>query len=140
MDSILKKMSFKEGMSIQVWNVPSDLQPLISAWNSNGWMASSGETPNFLLAFVQNEEEVNRYFALLLPYCAQDEILWMAYPKGSSKKYQAEINRDSGWKVLGKNDFEPVRQIAIDEDWSALRFRRIAYIKTMTRKFSTKDQ
>mgnify|MGYP005835701873 CR=1 FL=1 len=31
---------------------------------------------------------------------------------------------------------EPVRQVAIDEDWSALRFRRVEYIKTMTRSFA----
>ena len=29
--------------------------------------------------------------------------------------------------------FEGVWQVAIDEDWSALRFRRIEYIKKMTR-------
>jgi hypothetical protein len=35
--------------------------------------------------------------------------------------------------VLGDAGFEPVRQVAIDEDWSALRFRRVEYIKSMTR-------
>ena len=29
--------------------------------------------------------------------------------------------------------FEPVRMVAIDEDWSAVRFRRAEFIKTMTR-------
>ena len=29
--------------------------------------------------------------------------------------------------------FEPVRMIAIDEDWSAVRFRRVEFIKTMNR-------
>jgi hypothetical protein len=29
-----------------------------------------------------------------------------------------------------------VRQVAIDEDWSALRFRRVAHIKKMTRSFA----
>ncbi|HAH36603.1 MAG TPA: hypothetical protein DCL81_08800 [Algoriphagus sp.] len=70
----------------------------------------------------------------------EDELLWMAYPKGSSKRYQVKINRDSGWGILGKYDFEGVRQIAINEDWSALRFRNTKFIKTLTRKFSTKDQ
>lgn len=34
---------------------------------------------------------------------------------------------------MGEAGFEPVRMIAIDEDWSALRFRRAEFIKTMTR-------
>jgi hypothetical protein len=58
----------------------------------------------------------------------------MAYPKGTSKKYQCEFNRDSGWTTLGAAGFEPVRVVAIDEDWSALRFRRVEYIKSMRRK------
>ena len=57
----------------------------------------------------------------------------MAYPKGSSKKYQSQINRDHGWDALGHAGFEPVRLVAIDEDWSALRFRRLEFIKNMAR-------
>ncbi len=34
---------------------------------------------------------------------------------------------------MGAVGFEGVRQVAIDEDWSALRFRRVEYIKRMTR-------
>ncbi len=59
--------------------------------------------------------------------------MWIAYPKGTSKRYACEFNRDTGWRALGRLGFEPVRQIAIDEDWSALRFRRADFIKSMTR-------
>ncbi|MDG1276314.1 MAG: hypothetical protein P8O16_03470 [Algoriphagus sp.] len=76
----------------------------------------------------------------MLAFLSDDQQLWIAYPKKTSKKYKATINRDSGWGELEAHDFEGVRQIAIDEDWSALRFRKIKYIKTMNRKFSTKDQ
>ena len=38
--------------------------------------------------------------------------------------------------VRPEHGFEPVRQVAIDEDWSALRFRRAEHIKTMTRSFA----
>jgi hypothetical protein len=35
--------------------------------------------------------------------------------------------------MLGKLGFEAVRQVAINEDWSALCFRRVEFIKTMSR-------
>jgi hypothetical protein len=35
--------------------------------------------------------------------------------------------------VFGREGLEPVRMVAIDEDWSAIRFRRAAFIKNMTR-------
>ena len=57
-----------------------------------------------------------------------DPILWFAYPKASSRRYACDFNRDSGWDVLRGLGFDSVRQVAIDEDWSALRFRRVQYI------------
>ncbi len=59
--------------------------------------------------------------------------MWFAYPKGTSKKYKSEIDRGSGWNMLGQEGFEPVRMVAIDDDWSAKRFRRAGFIKNMTR-------
>ncbi len=63
-----------------------------------------------------------------------DAVVWFAYPKGTSKRSPCEFNRDTGWAALGRSGFEPVRQVAIDEDGSALRFRRVEFVKTMTRE------
>ena len=54
-----------------------------------------------------------------------DAVVWFAYPKGSSKRYKSEVNRDDSWASVGQEGFEPVRMVAIDEDWSALRVRRV---------------
>jgi hypothetical protein len=93
-----------------------------------------------MLAFVQTEEEIEKYFSQMHELAAEDQAIWLAYPKGTSKRYKSKINRDKGWKYLGQFEYEGVRQIAIDEDWSAMRFRKIKFIKTMTRKFSVKNQ
>ncbi len=58
-----------------------------------------------------------------------DALLWFAYPKGASIKYTCDFNRDDGWDALRESGFDSVRQIAIDGDWSALRFRRTEFIK-----------
>jgi len=71
-----------------------------------------------------------------LPKLTKDALLWFCYPKGSSKKYKCDFNRDNGWQALGELGFEPVRMVAIDEDWSALRFKPAEAIKTMTRSFA----
>jgi hypothetical protein len=65
--------------------------------------------------------------------CPGDAIVWFAYPKGTSKRYTCDFNRDTGWDVLGRLGFEPVRQVALDEDWSALRFRRAEFIQSLRR-------
>ena len=60
-------------------------------------------------------------------------VVWFAYPKGTSKKYTSEIGWDTGNGALGEAGFEPVRMVAIDEDWTGKRFRRVAFIKNLTR-------
>ena len=44
---------------------------------------------------------------------------WVAYPKGN----RADVNRDTLWPLLAEHGFRPISQVAVDETWSALRFR-----------------
>ena len=46
-------------------------------------------------------------------------VFWVAYPKGN----RADINRDSLWPILSDYGMRPISQVAVDEVWSALRFR-----------------
>ena len=47
------------------------------------------------------------------------DSFWVVYPKGN----RADINRDTLWPILAEYGFRPITQIAVDEVWSALRFR-----------------
>jgi hypothetical protein len=93
-----------------------------------------GATPEFVLAFATRLAEVEAAARLLAKAAPGDAVVWVAYPKGTSKKYTCDFNRDTGWESLGAIGFEPVRQVAIDEDWTALRFRRAGFIKSLTRE------
>ena len=57
-----------------------------------------------------------------------DALLWMVYPKASSRRLCCEFNRDTGWQALRDAGYDTVHQVAVDEDWSALRFRQTAFI------------
>jgi hypothetical protein len=46
-------------------------------------------------------------------------VVWVAYPKGN----KADINRDTLWPIVADLDMRPCGQTAIDDRWSALRFR-----------------
>ena len=94
------------------------------------------EKSGFILAFCTKQEEVDALCHKADKILEGDGLLWIAYPKGTSKKYTCEFNRDTGWATPGKLGFETVRLVAIDEDWSAMRFRRVEYIKKMGRSFA----
>lgn len=96
----------------------------------------SAKKIQFALIFATKQAEVDKAAKAIAPRLEGDAVVWFAYPKGTSKKYICEFNRDSGWAALAEASLEPVRQVAIDEDWSALRFRRVEFIKTMSRSFA----
>jgi hypothetical protein len=51
----------------------------------------------------------------------QLRLLWVAYPKGN----RSDINRDSLWPILAERGMRPIGQVALDDTWSAIRFRRL---------------
>jgi len=83
---------------------------------------------HFAIGFACKQGEVDALAKNLAAKAVGDAILWFAYPKATSKKFRCEFNRDTGWKVMRSLGFDSVRQVAIDEDWSALRFRRLEFI------------
>jgi hypothetical protein len=130
---LFKKLNLGAHTVIHVLNAPQSFEPELAALQGVTVKRSVSGASGFAMAFVITQAELDAASRKLAAACAGDAILWMVYPKGTSKKYRCEFNRDSGWPVLGAAGFEPVRMVAIDADWSALRFRRVEHIKTMTR-------
>jgi hypothetical protein len=90
----------------------------------------------FMILFVQYVGEVELLAPKALHNLASDGILWFAYPKKTSKRISSDIDRDHGWEVLVNHGFDKVRLIGIDNDWSALRFRNVRFIKSNHGRFS----
>lgn len=139
MNSLLKKLNYKEHNEILVLNAPNSFQKEISSFSEYATVQTDTKKLkeiNFVVIFVTSKEQIEASIKLVYSKLNGDAVLWYCYPKGTSKNYVCNFNRDTGWETLGKHNFEGVRQVAIDEDWSALRFRKTEYIKTMTRSAS----
>jgi hypothetical protein len=135
MASVFEKLNLKDQREMLVLNAPSSFEAELSKLKGveiHRNPKALTEVP-FSLSFVTKQQEVDTLARAIASKAKGDAIVWFAYPKGSSKKYKCDFNRDTGWAPLGKVGFEPVRMVAIDEDWSAIRFRRAEFIKTMTR-------
>jgi hypothetical protein len=132
---VFKKLNLKDQTEIAIVNAPASFEPEIASLRGVAVRRSlaSGAPLSFSLAFVTKQAEVDACARGTAERTVGDAVVWFAYPKQSSKKYRSEIDRDRGWDVLGAAGFEPVRMVAIDEDWSAVRFRRVDFIKSLTR-------
>lgn len=137
MTPLFRKLNFKDQKEICLFDSPSEFEEQIrnmkeeTSFKTN---INNCKQIEFALAFVKTKEEIDKIFFLIEKKLAGDGIIWFAYPKKTSKKYKVEISRDNGWDELRKNGFDSVRAVSIDDDWSALRFRRIEFIKEISRK------
>lgn len=135
MTPLFKKMNLVDQDTILVLNAPDMFEAELAKLEEVAVLrkATAKTSVSFSIGFAITMKELQAVSAKLIQTAKEDATIWVAYPKGTSKRYQCEFNRDTGWTSFGEAGFEPVRQVAIDEDWSALRFRRAEYIKTMKR-------
>ena len=137
--TLFKKLNYKEQDPIVIINAPDSFAKEMKEMSKVTEILATPKIKKpieFLIAFVTRQKEVDDIANTITPVMAEDGLLWLCYPKGTSKRYKCEFNRDTGWAEVGHAGFEPVRMVAIDEDWSALRFRRVEKIKVMTRSFA----
>lgn len=132
MPAIFDKLNLKGHTEILVVNAPPSFEPELARLKGVVVVRDPKQVKvvRFALAFATKQAEVDALSKTLAGKAEGDAVLWFAYPKGTSKKFNCEFNRDSGWEAIRRLGFDSVRMVAIDEDWSALRFRRIAHIKT----------
>ncbi len=132
MAGIFEKLNLKDHQEILVLHAPESFLPelarlpVLTIHHHIESVARIG----FFLAFVKRKSEVDALAGAVAARAVGDATVWFAYPKGTSKKYKCDFNSDTGWDALKAAGFDTVRAVAIDEDWSALRFRRVEYIKS----------
>ena len=135
---LFKKLNLGDNDTILVLDPPesfkAELSKLVGVTIKH---RETSKPTSFAIGFATTQAELDQISTRISKATVGDAIVWVAYPKGTSKRYKWEFNRDSAnWNVLGSAGFEPVRQVAIDKDWSALRFRKTQHIKSLTRKNS----
>lgn len=135
MPSIFDKLNYKGQEKLHVIDPPETFEiHLKSIQDHANVIRGFKQTPmQFVLAFVTTKHGVEKLAGKLEGKIEGDCFLWVAYPKKSSRNFQSDISRDDGWQPFGNLGFEAVRMVAIDEDWSALRLRRVAFIKKLKR-------
>lgn len=110
---LTKKLHLKPGMRFAVVNAPAGVA------RTRG----KASTPplDLVLLFALNKKELAKQWQEALMSLKPDGSLWVAYPKKGSG-----IDTDLGmgeWDVTRGSGWNPVAAIAIDDTWSATRFK-----------------
>jgi hypothetical protein len=110
---VTAKLQIKPGQRVAVLGAAGDM-PSVVAPGANPAAESGGA--DAVIAFARNRAELASVAA-----ARQDRLAWIAYPKAG--KLGTDLNRDILAALLTAEGIQPVRQVAVDETWSALRFR-----------------
>ena len=131
--TLREKLNAKNYSKVYVENLPTEVLEMIKG---EGIEVINGATSNpldFVMLAGLEKKDFEKSFTNWIGNISDDPLVWLCYPKKSSKKYKSELSRETMWDILGSYNMEPVRQIAIDEDWSAIRYRLVNKIKSLTR-------
>jgi hypothetical protein len=122
--SVAQKLLIKANSRLLFVNAPQGYLQAIGSLPQDVSLveADSNHKADFIQVFVKDRHELEKALQELLPRLAGSGALWITYYKGTSQ-LKTDINRDSIWKIAQPYDLRPIRQIAIDDDWSALGFK-----------------
>jgi hypothetical protein len=112
--SLAKKLNLKPGMTVRVLGKPAGV-------GLDDVATSSSARADAVLVFVKKLADVDAKCAPVVAAAKQDRVAWIAYPKAG--QLATDLNRDILWRYLLAQGIQGVRQIALDDVWSAMRFR-----------------
>ncbi len=125
---VWKKLNYKSQDPVLVVNAPGSFKAELTELAGFGAEVhaspKAGVRYGFILAFARDAAELEKVADLCLPCMADGAVLWFGFPKQSSKTLKSDINRDRVWEILAPRGIQPNRNVALDDDWSVLRFRR----------------
>jgi hypothetical protein len=111
------KLQIKPGMQVAVVG-PQPAGPDLSGL---GPPAADPAAAGAVIAFVTLAAELTGAAGPAITAAREDRLAWIAYPKAG--QLGTDINRDSLARAVAELGVRPVRQVALDDVWSALRFR-----------------
>ncbi|MFD8008853.1 hypothetical protein [Streptomyces sp. NPDC058955] len=117
--SIAQKLLVKPGTRVWI----SDLRylELVAGIPPDADTDTGPDEADVVLAFAEDEAAARALLERHAEALKQAPVAWIAYPKGN----RSDINRDTLWPIAAEFGLRPNAQVAVDEHWSALRFRAL---------------
>jgi len=128
--STAQKLKIKENFSLLTINAPADFKKNIGELPKGVKISNDPKNFDQVHWFVKNKAQMDKELTKVLKLMKDDVILWIYYPKGTSK-LQTDLTRDKGWDNLLKHDeLGWISLISFDDTWSTFGSR----LKTETDK------
>lgn len=123
--TIFEKLQLKEEKNLLIQGIPSTIEKQFIKLSFAKCVTPLLKIKkiDFALVFAVSKSQLCGILSDVLPVLQPNAKLWIAYPKLASK-IASDLNRDCKWEVTDKLGFETDCEIAIDNTWTAVRFKK----------------
>jgi hypothetical protein len=126
---LAKKLGINPGMrGLIIAPPPGYLKLLATAADGLTVSASPGGTYPFVQVFATRLSDISKFARSLSKHAAPNALVWISYQKKTSGA-SGELSRDIIREAMSPTGWRAVSIIAIDETWSALRFRPTTQVR-----------
>lgn len=126
MSALAKKLLIKPGNRIALVNPPDGYADRLEPLPEGAAVVELQPGLDVVQVFAQDRAELRRA-AGALTSVREGGLLWVCYPKGG-RRAGTDLNRDLLWEELGRSGLTGVTLVAVDDTWSAMRFRPAAEV------------
>jgi hypothetical protein len=117
------KLQMKPGHRVLLLHPPAGYPEALAPLPAGVQIITGIEPPiSLVLLFVEQRSELDASLPELAPVLDNSSLFWIAYRKGGSKA-GTDLNRDRLWEALAPWHWTGVTLIALDAQWSAMRFK-----------------
>jgi hypothetical protein len=117
-NSTAQKLRIKEGFSLLTINAPKEFKKEIGNLPTGVKISDNLKNYNQVHWFVLNKAQLDKDLDKVLKLIKDDIVLWIYYPKGTSK-LQTDLTRDKGWENLLKHgELTWISLISFNDTWS----------------------
>jgi hypothetical protein len=130
--SMAKKLRLAAGQKVAVLNAPDGYTARLSPGPADiDTRLQAVQAYDVVQLFVNSTDELRRLGPDAIRAVKPDGLLWITYPKGGQTRAVTDLPATPWWTkrdVLGEitsvTGYKPVAFVAIDENYTALRFKR----------------
>jgi hypothetical protein len=118
---LAKKLGIRDGARVYASGAPANYRALLAPLPEGvRFAAKAGATTDLAHVFATRRAELARSLATLRKALAPDAVVWVSWPKKSSK-VATELTEDTVRELALPLGFVDVKVCAVDETWSGLK-------------------
>jgi aryl carrier-like protein len=123
--TLLEKLQLQDEKNLLIQGLPSSIEKQFVklTFSKNVTPLLRTRKIDFALVFAVSQRQLVDILKDVIPALQDDAKFWIAYPKLTSK-ISSDLCRDKNWDFVSDYGFEAVRMIALDNVWSAGRFKK----------------